>query len=160
MKFRACIGIHTKSVFWFISHINLTLILMHMMRIPKFWLNIIFTFWMITSMILNCFGLHWRYILDGLSPRWHYVWSNGCANQFKSSKPLYFVSRYPNMTSGCKMMWSFFKNGHGKGPHDGVGVIIKWFIWHKQLNAHGTKLQNVENVNFLHANLFDHPKSL
>jgi hypothetical protein len=74
----------------------------------------------------HCFGLHWRYILDQrTSPRWHYVWSHGCVNQFKSSKPWYFVSRYPNMTSGCKMMWSFLKSGHGKGPHDGVGAIIK-----------------------------------
>jgi len=76
--------------------------------------------------VQHCFGLHWKYILDeGFSPRWDYVWSNGSTNQFKSSKPLYFVSRYPNMIGGCKMMWSFFKNGHGKGPHDGVGVIIK-----------------------------------
>jgi hypothetical protein len=32
------------------------------------------------------------------------------------------------MISGCKMMWSFFGNGHGKGPHDGLGIVIKHFI--------------------------------
>ncbi len=79
--------------------------------------------------VQHCFGLHWRYISDkGLSPRWHYVWFDGSANQFKFSELWYFVFRYPNMTSGCKMMWSFFKSGDGKGPHDGVGVIINQFI--------------------------------
>jgi hypothetical protein len=29
------------------------------------------------------------------------------------------------MTNGCKMIWNFFDNGHGKGPHDGVGVVTK-----------------------------------
>jgi hypothetical protein len=79
-----------------------------------------------SKFVQHCFGLHWKYISDkGLSPRWHYVWFDGCASQFKSSKAWYFVSRYPNMTSGCKMMWSFFGSGHGKGSHDGVGVITK-----------------------------------
>jgi hypothetical protein len=81
-----------------------------------------------SKFVQHCFGLHWRYISEGLSPRWHYAWSNGCANQFKSSKPWYFVSRYPNMISGCKMMWNFSRSGHGKGPHDGVGTIINQFI--------------------------------
>jgi hypothetical protein len=53
------------------------------------------------------------------------VWSDGCASQFKSSKPWYFVSRYLNMIGGCKMMWSFFRSGHGRGPHDGARVVIK-----------------------------------
>lgn len=55
------------------------------------------------------------------------------------------------MTNGCKMIWSFFGSGHWKGPHDGVGAIIKRFIWHEQLNAHEKKLTNEkEVVNFLH----------
>ncbi len=42
--------------------------------------------------VQHCFGLHWRYISNQrLSPRWHYVWFDGCINQFKSSKPWYFV---------------------------------------------------------------------
>jgi len=49
---------------------------------------------------------------------------------------------YPNMTNGCKMMWIFFGSDHGKGPHDGVGAIIKIFIQHKQLNVHGEKFTN------------------
>jgi hypothetical protein len=44
------------------------------------------------------------------------VWNDGCASQFKKDKPWYFVSRYSNLTGGCKMIWNFFGSGHGKGP--------------------------------------------
>jgi hypothetical protein len=58
------------------------------------------------------------------------------------------------------MIWNFFCNGHGKGPHDGARCDIKHFIRHKQLNLHGTKLQNAkEAVNFLCVNLSNHTKS-
>jgi hypothetical protein len=67
---------------------------------------------------------------------------------------------YPGMTNGCKMMWSLFGNGHGKGPHDGIGTIIKRLIQHEQLNAHGEKFINVkEVVNFICKQLFTCPKS-
>lgn len=26
------------------------------------------------------------------------------------------------------MIWSLFGNGHGKGAHDGVGVVVKRFF--------------------------------
>jgi hypothetical protein len=64
------------------------------------------------------------------------------------------------MICGCKMKWSFFGNGHGKGPRDGARIVIKHFIRCEQLNVHGAKLQNVKKVvNFLHVNLFDQPES-
>jgi hypothetical protein len=50
------------------------------------------------------------------------------------------------MIGGCSMLSSFFGYSHGKGLHDGVGTIIKCFIWQEQLNAYGCKLQNVEEV--------------
>lgn len=103
------------------------------------------------------FQLHYKHISDkGFKRTYHYVWSDGCASQFKSSKPWYFVSKYPNLTCGCKMMRSFFESEHGKGPHDGVGVVIKRFIWCKQLNAHSIKLQNAAKVvNLFCSNLCD-----
>jgi hypothetical protein len=50
------------------------------------------------------------------------------------------------MTGGYICMWSFFGFGHGKGLHDGVGVILKRFIRKCQLDAIGPKLQNAEQV--------------
>ncbi len=43
--------------------------------------------------------------------------------------PWFFVSRYPNMIGGCKMMWNFFGSSHGKGLHDGAKVVVKRFFW-------------------------------
>ncbi len=74
------------------------------------------------------------------------MWSDGCATQFKSNKPWFFVSRYISMIRGCQILWSFFGSGHGKGPHDGARVVVKIFIRKEQFNAHGVKLHNAEEV--------------
>ncbi len=68
---------------------------------------------------------------------------------------------YSNMTNGCNMMWNFLGVDMVKDlGHDGARVVIKRFIQREQLNAHGTKLQNAEDVvNFLCANISDHLKS-
>jgi hypothetical protein len=79
--------------------------------------------------VQHCFKLHWEHTMaNGYSPKWHWVWSDGCASQFKSSKAWFFVSKYPNFIQGCNMLWNFFGSGHVKGPHDGVGVVIKRFL--------------------------------
>jgi hypothetical protein len=44
-------------------------------------------------------------------------------------------------------LWSLFGNGHGKGPHDKAGVVMKQFLHIEQLNPQTRKLQNVEEVN-------------
>jgi len=91
----------------------------------------------------------------GYAPFTHFVWLDGCASQFKSHKLWYFVGCYLNSIGGCTMIWSFFGIGHGKGAHDGVGAIIKWFLRQKQLNAHGVPLQNAADiVSFLCKSLF------
>jgi hypothetical protein len=56
-----------------------------------------------SEFVQHCFKLHWRYISNqGIAPIWHYVWFDGCASQFKYSKPWYFVSKYPNMMGGVR----------------------------------------------------------
>jgi hypothetical protein len=99
--------------------------------------------------------MHWQHMVEhGYAPQWHWVWSDGCAFQFKNSKHWYFVSRYPNMIRGCRMIWSFFNSGHGKGFHDGTRVVVKRFLQRKQLNGKGVKLQIIEEVvAFLHNKL-------
>ena len=79
---------------------------------------------------------------NDFEPKQHWVWSDGCTSQFKSKKPFYFISCYPNMTNGCSMLWSFFESGHGKGPHDGASVVVKCFIRREQLKPYGVKLQS------------------
>ncbi len=57
---------------------------------------------------------------QGYTHEWHWVWIDGWVTQFKCKKPWYFVSGYPNLTRGCKMLWKFFGSSHGKRPHDGA----------------------------------------
>jgi len=41
-----------------------------------------------SKFVQHCFKLHWGYIFyQGFQPTWHYVWFDGCVNQFKFSKP-------------------------------------------------------------------------
>lgn len=88
------------------------------------------------------------------APKWHFVWSDGYATQFKSSKPWYFVTKYLALSKGCNMIWCCFGRGHGKGPCDGAGVVVKKFICQEQLNTHGGKLTNATKVShYLKSNL-------
>ena len=97
--------------------------------------------------VQHCLNLHWKSLHDsGFYPKQHWIWSDGCSNQFKSKVPWYYVSRYPALTGGCVCMWSFFGSGHGKGPHDGARAVVKRYIRTAQLDAMGPKLANVEQV--------------
>ncbi len=45
-----------------------------------------------SKFVQHYFKLHWGYMVEqGYAPQWHWVWNDGCASQFKSSKPWYFV---------------------------------------------------------------------
>ncbi len=64
--------------------------------------------------VQHAFLLHWRHLTNniGFTPKAHWVWSDGGTSQFKSTKPWYFVSQYPQMIGGCSMLWSFFGFSH------------------------------------------------
>ena len=63
----------------------------------------------------------------------HYVWSNGCSTQFKSSRPFYALYQYQH-NENILHVWSFFESGHGKGEHDGVRACIKHALQKYQIN--------------------------
>ena len=63
----------------------------------------------------------------------HYVWSDGCVAQFKSSRPFYALCRY-HRNENIKHIWNFFESGHGKGEHDGAGACIKRALRKYQMN--------------------------
>ena len=57
-------------------------------------------------------------------------------------------------------MWSFFGSGHGKGPHDGAGAVVKRYICTAQLDAMGPELANAEQVvNLLREKLSSRPET-
>ena len=111
--------------------------------------------------VQHCLNLHWKSLHDsGFYPKQHWIWSDGCSNQFKSKVPWYYVSRYPALTGGCVCMWSFFGSGHGKGPHDGAGAVVKRYIRTAQLDAMGPELVNAEQVvNLLREKLSSRPET-
>jgi hypothetical protein len=71
--------------------------------------------------VQHCMMLHWEWLnAIGIRPSEHWVFSDGCAGQFKGATAMYFVARYPGLTGGCSMRWNYFGSGHGKGcntPH-------------------------------------------
>lgn len=36
------------------------------------------------------------------------------------------------------LQWKFFESYHGKGPHDGIGALIKLNMYHKVLQGHAS----------------------
>jgi hypothetical protein len=44
------------------------------------------------------------------------------------------------------MLWIFFGLGHGKGEHDGVGVIAKKKFQIEQLRLNATPFQNAQDA--------------
>jgi hypothetical protein len=44
------------------------------------------------------------------------------------------------------MVWSYFGNGHGKGVHDGAGVVLKQEIKKKKKRMDDERLQNVVDI--------------
>jgi hypothetical protein len=82
--------------------------------------------------VQHCFMFFWEHTKQlGCFPLEHFIWSDGCSSQFKSSRAWFFVGRYPSLTScaallSCSQMtWNFFASGHGKGEMDVVRTFCK-----------------------------------
>jgi hypothetical protein len=54
-------------------------------------------------------------VANGICPKHHWVWPDGCSAQFKARRPMYHIARYPGIIDGCQMKWDYFGTGHGKG---------------------------------------------
>ena len=101
----------------------------------------------------KCFAVHWKYLKDhGIFPTTHFVWSDGCAAQFKEARAWFHVACYPNLTIcdelpvGCTMEWNFWSSSHGKGPHDGAGAYLKRSLRKEQLKLDGMQLLNGQDI--------------
>jgi hypothetical protein len=97
--------------------------------------------------VQHAFMLHWQHLKkQGCSPKFHFVWSNGCNGQFKPIKALYFVFRYPSLTIsndlliGCEMIWNFFATSHGKGEVDGARTLLRKEVKKEHIKLQGKKL--------------------
>ena len=55
-----------------------------------------------------------------------YVWSDGCASQFRSRYTFYLMTMYDPMYD---ITWYYNERHHGKGPMDGIGGTIKNIVF-------------------------------
>lgn len=109
-----------------------------------------------TLFVQHCLLLNDAWLNDsGWRAKRHWVWSDGCAAQFKAKRPFYFVTRYFQLT-GKEMCWNFFVSGHGKGEHDGAGAVIKRALTHEQLKVDGTPLKCAADVVYFLREKFNH----
>ena len=78
-----------------------------------------------TLFVQHYFGLIYdSYKKNGVSFTEHWIWSDGCAGQFKSARSFYWLSHIHKETE-IRHTWSFFETGHGKGEHDGASACVK-----------------------------------
>ena len=68
-------------------------------------------------------------------------WSDGPSNQFKNRYAAAMLNYFEEQMK-ISIKWNYFATSHGKGPVDGVGAIIKRFVWQKIL----TRKQLVHDV--------------
>ena len=62
----------------------------------------------------------------------HWIWSNGCAGKFKSSRSFFWLCLLHK--ENIKHRWIFFETGHGKGEHDAAGACVKRALRRYQMN--------------------------
>ena len=99
-----------------------------------------------TLFVQHCFGLMYEsFRKKGVSFTEHWIWSDGCAGQFKSARSFYWLSHI-HKEIGVRHTWSFFETGHGKGEHDGAGACVKRALRRYQMSHDATRLKSSKEV--------------
>ena len=75
----------------------------------------------------------------------HWVWSDGCAGQFKSARSFFWLCRL-HRNIKIRHTWSFFESGHGKGEHDGAGACIKRALRRYQMRFDADMMRDAKSV--------------
>ena len=99
-----------------------------------------------THFVEHCFKTFFEYLKNkNIKIEKHFVWSDGCATQFKSARPFYALCRYHRYLN-IPHIWSFFESGHGKGEHDGVGTCIRYALRKYEMEYKGYHINNSHDV--------------
>lgn len=61
-----------------------------------------------------------------------HLWTDGAAAHFKNRYSMVALSHHRQL-HGCLADWSFMESYHGKGPHDGIGAVIKHNVYRRAL---------------------------
>lgn len=68
--------------------------------------------------------------------------SDGPTTQYRNKTNFYLFSHFANALGFKKASWNFSEAGHGKGPSDGIGAVVKRYA--DQAVAHGADIVNVD----------------
>ena len=67
-----------------------------------------------TYFVQHCFGKIYESLKScGIKFNEHWIWSDGCAGQFKSSRSFFWLC-FLHKKTYIKHCWNFFETGHGK----------------------------------------------
>ena len=67
------------------------------------------------------------------------IWSDGCAAQYKSKLPFYYISQNPDVQR------AYFGSRHGKSPCDSCGGVIKTAV-DEDVVGEGLTIQSAESM--------------
>ena len=79
-----------------------------------------------------------------------YVWSDGCASQFRSCYVFSLMSCYDRT---LKVSWFYNERHHGKGPMDGVGGTVKNVVFQDVKSGKCTITSPEEFADFVNKSL-------
>ena len=96
--------------------------------------------------VQHCFQLFYdRVITGGIPFHQHWIWSNGCAGQFKNPHVFQWLSLL-HIKYNVPNLWSYFETRHGKGEHNGASACIKTALQREQMKFIGMSLQHAESI--------------
>ena len=75
----------------------------------------------------------------------HWIWLDGCARQFKSSRSFFWLCRL-HKALNIKHGWNFFETGHGKGEHDCAGACVKRALQRCKMNHSSRQFHSTAEV--------------
>ena len=75
----------------------------------------------------------------------HWIWSDGCVGQFKSSRSFFWLCRL-HKAMNIKHCWNFFETRHWKVEHDGAGAWVKRALRRWQMNHSSRRFHSAAEV--------------
>ena len=99
-----------------------------------------------TLFVQHCFGLIYdSFKKNGVSSTEHWIWSDGCAGQFKLACSFYW-SICLHKETGIRHTWIFFETRNKKGEHDSAGASVKLALWMYQMSHSASQLKFLVEV--------------
>ena len=92
----------------------------------------------------HCFRIFYDQLKEGdIHMDQHWIWSDGCAGQFKNSRVFQWMSML-HKTYNVPHIWNYFETKQNKGEHYGVVSYIKTTLQREEMRF--TKKHHIKYV--------------